>query len=172
MRKVLNDQFYNQDTRVVARALLGKYLVRRQAGKEIAHMITEVEAYDGQSDLASHAKGGPTKRSSIMFGPSGFWYVYLVYGLHYMLNIVTRGKGYPAAILIRGLDDLSGPGKITKYLNINQHLNKQKANRKSGLWIEDRGKIVLAKNISRLPRIGIDYAPTVWRDKPWRFKIK
>lgn len=110
-RCVLQHKFFDRSTIRVARELLGKFLVRRYRGygsacspqEEIAAMITEVEAYDGFRDKASHASRGKTLRNTPMFGPAGNWYVYFTYGMHWMLNMVTRERGYPAAILIRGV---------------------------------------------------------------------
>ena len=90
MRKVLPQEFFNRETKVVAKELLGKFLVRRVGGLEISAMITETEAYDSLEDLASHASKGKTKRTEVMFGQPGNFYVYLIYGMYYMLNVVTR----------------------------------------------------------------------------------
>ncbi|MBI3114580.1 MAG: DNA-3-methyladenine glycosylase [Candidatus Harrisonbacteria bacterium] len=99
---ILREKYFNRPTLVAARELVGKFLVRRWRGREITGMITEVEAYDGWNDKASHASRGMTARNAPMFGGAGRWYVYFTYGMHWLLNIVTREKGYPAAILIRG----------------------------------------------------------------------
>jgi DNA-3-methyladenine glycosylase len=103
MQKVLNKTFFERPTLEVAESLLGKFLIKRYRGVEKAYMITEVEAYDGFEDKASHAHKGKTERSEVMFGEAGYWYVYLVYGMHNMLNIVTGKYDYPAAVLIRGI---------------------------------------------------------------------
>ncbi len=89
--------------------------------------ITEVEAYDGEQDLACHASKGKTPRTAVMYEPGGVWYVYLVYGMYHMLNIVTRSAGYPAAVLIRGTSGISGPGRLTKHLQIDRTLTGMKA---------------------------------------------
>mgnify|MGYP001571994321 CR=1 FL=1 len=179
MRKILSPAFFNRSTFSVARELLGKFLVRKWHGKEIAAMITEVEAYDGFRDRASHASHGMTARNKPMFGPAGRWYAYFTYGMHWMLNIVTREHGYPAAILIRGINImtsevviLNGPAKLTKFLHINGMLSGKITSRKSGLWIEDRGVVVRLSQIARFPRIGVDYAGKEWAEKPYRFQIK
>src|SRR3989344_8777993 len=99
---VLPQSFFNRPTVVVAQELLGKFLVRRVGKREVAAMIIETEAYDGFKDKASHAHWGQTARNSIMFGKPGHIYAYFTYGMHWMLNIVTGEKGYPAAGLIRG----------------------------------------------------------------------
>ena len=136
-------------------------------------MITEVEAYDGPNDLAAHAsRGRRTTRNEIMYEVGGVWYIYFVYGMYEMLNIVTREPGYPAAILIRGVLGYNGPGKLTKALGITRAHHGKRAMKSSGLWIEDRGTIIRPKDIARTPRIGIGYAGEVWTAKPWRFVLK
>lgn len=134
-------------------------------------MITEVEAYIGHHDKASHASRGKTKRTEVMFGKAGQWYVYLIYGMHYCLNVVTEKKEYPAAILIRSVNGVSGPGKVCRYFKINKQFNAMLANKKTGLWIEDRGVVVNSNIIKRGKRIGVDYAGK-WKHKPWRLYIK
>lgn len=152
-----------------ARDLLGKYLVRSDGGRSEAWMITEVEAYDGERDRACHARFGRTPRSEMLYQAGGIWYVYLCYGMHEMLNLVVGPKDWPAAILIRGLDGITGPGRVTKALRIDRRLNGKPAHPGSGLHLEDRGVLIPAKSIKRTPRIGIDYAGDVWAGKPWRF---
>src|SRR3989338_643931 len=116
MRRILNQVFFNRPTLKVAEELLGTVIVRRIGSREIALPITEVEAYDWPRDRASHASRGKTERNAPMFGDAGFWYVYLVYGMHWMLNIVIGFRDYPAAILIRAAGDVMGPGRVTKKL--------------------------------------------------------
>ncbi len=162
---MLPASFFNRDVRKVAESLLGAYLVRRVNGKTTKHLITEVEAYDGINDTACHASKGRTARTEIMFGPAGHWYVYLCYGMYDMLNIVTGPKDYPAAVLIRGTQEITGPGRLTKTLKITRALNGKKADKKNGLWIEKSGITVLKKEILRTPRIGVAYAGE-WAKKP------
>lgn len=170
--KVLPADFYQRSTLKVAQGLLGQYLVKQEKGQIIKSMITEVEAYDGLNDLASHAAGGRrTKRNEVMYGPGGFWYIYLVYGLHHLLNVSVGPKDYPAAVLIRSVETVSGPGRLTKYFNLNLDYNGQSASGCQGLSII-AGRPIEAKDIITGPRIGIDYAGEVWRDKPWRFYLK
>ncbi|MBX4200962.1 DNA-3-methyladenine glycosylase [Candidatus Parcubacteria bacterium] len=176
MRKVLAAEFFNRDTKIVAEELLGKFLVRKMNGKELAAMVTETEVYDGPHDLASHASRGRTPRTQVMFGHPGNFYVYLCYGVHEMLNVVTREKEYPGAVLIRKaiLDTgvpLGGPGKLTKSLNINRALNDKLAGKASGLWFEDRGINIPASRIQKLPRIGVAYAGPIWSVKKLRFAL-
>ena len=169
IKRVLGTPFFNRPTLEVAHALPGKYLCRQVGGKTVSLPLTEVEAYDGFDDKASHAHGGPTPRNAVMFGPAGYWYVYLCYGMHWMLNIVTGPREFPAAVLVRGAGDYSGPGRLTKALRINKTFNGQPITRASGLWLEDRGALVRATEIKRLPRVGIGYAGPHWTKKPYRF---
>ncbi len=160
-------------TVALARGLVGKLLARRHAdGTVTRHRITEVEAYDGEKDLACHAAKGRTKRTEVMYGPGGVWYVYLCYGMHEMLNLVTGPADYPAAVLIRGVESISGPGRLTKRLQIGRALNGAAATRASGLWIEDDGFKVPRRALRVSARIGVDYAGPVWSRKPWRFWLE
>jgi DNA-3-methyladenine glycosylase len=136
------------------------------------HRITEVEAYDGENDLACHASKGRTKRTEVMYRPGGVWYVYLCYGVHEMLNLVTGPADYPAAVLIRGVEGISGPGRLTKRLAIDWRLNGADAIRVSGLWIEDDGFKLPRGALRTGPRIDVNYAGPKWAGKPWRFWIK
>lgn len=169
-RKILSAAFFSRPTLQVAEGLVGKYLVRRLGRKTVSGMITEVEAYDGFRDMASHASRGKTPRNSIMFGPAGRWYVYLTYGMHWMLNVVTAKNGYPAAILIRAVDFVYGPGRLTKTFRIACRFNGNMVGKSSGLWIENRGTKISKKRIKRGKRIGVDYAGA-WKNKLWRFYI-
>ena len=156
-----------------ARALLGKFLVRRRPdGSLDARMITEVEAYDGEGDLACHARVGRSKRTAVMYAAGGRWYVYLCYGRHEMLNLVVGPEEWPAAVLIRGVAGLSGPGRLTKGLAIGRSLNGATAGEESGLWIEDRGVKVPRGRVVATPRVGVDFAGPVWAGKPWRFMLQ
>jgi DNA-3-methyladenine glycosylase len=172
----LAKEFFEKQTLWVAENLLGKFLVRRWRGKEIRTLITETEAYCGFNDRASHASRGMTLRNKVMFGPAGFAYVYLIYGMHYCLNVVTEQEGYPAAVLIRGVNQvdfpnakLNGPGKLTKALHIDKSLNGENIVASRKLWIEanDRYRLI---NVKKGRRIGVDYAGS-WAKKPWRFWI-
>lgn len=176
--KVLPPKFFRRPAPQVAPELLGKLLVRRKGHLVSRMMITEVEAYDGPNDLASHASRGQTKRNEVMFKAGGVWYVYLCYGTHWMLNIVTGEKDYPSAVLIRGACGVgrdsglyAGPGKLTKHLKIDKSFNSQPANKKTGLWIEDRGIIKHRVSIKCLPRVGVAYAGPIWSQKKWRFLL-
>ena len=178
--------FYEQNTLDVARQLLGKYLVRRHPDGTTIGRIVETEAYIGPEDKACHAARGRTARTEIMFGHAGHAYVYMIYGFHYMLNIVTEAADFPAAVLIRAVEPLkgvrlmqsrrgterlrslaSGPGKLCQAFAIDRALN---GNDVCGrvLYLEDRGDV--PPKIITTPRIGVDYAGK-WRLKPWRFLI-
>jgi len=170
MRKVLGEEFFERKAPVVAKDLLGKYLVRKVGGKEVALMINETEAYDGFLDKASHASRGMTPRNTPMFGRSARAYVYFTYGIHWMLNIVCGKPEYPSAVLIRGAGEVVGPARLTKALSIDKTLNTLRLNKKAGLWVEDRGVKISKKDIQVTPRIGINYAEE-WKDMPWRFVI-
>ncbi len=173
--KSLHLSFFNRPTLIVAQELLGKTLVHRVGEKKLSLTISEVEAYDGPHDKASHAHKGITPRNAVMFGEAGYWYLYLVYGTHWMLNITTGPKNYPAAILIRGAYTqagtiINGPGKLTKYLNLGKPYNTLPTTQKTNLWIEDCGIRVSPKNIIKKKRIGVDYAKG-WKDKPYNFSF-
>lgn len=185
---ILKKQFFGRSTLKVARELLGKFLVVQHVQHPMSdkktYMITEVEAYDGPHDKASHAHRGKTLRNEPMFGPAGVWYVYFVYGMYNMLNIVTGPKDYPAAVLIRGIDAAPskrgeprpnlkfgrGPARLTKFLKIDKKFNNKPATKKTGLWIEDRGVKIKKSQIKTSPRIGVDYAGE-WKDKHYRFYL-
>jgi len=153
----------------LAKALLGRTLCRRLPdGTVIRTRITETEAYDGFEDKASHAHRGPTPRNEVMFGPPGRTYVYLCYGVHWLLNLTTRPKGIPGAILIRGIEGVTGPGRLTRHLQITGADNQQKLTRSEGIWVENSPS-ALEKEIIATPRVGIDYAGPEWAAKTWRF---
>lgn len=157
----------------VARWLLGKHLVRRfPDGRIDARIIVEVEAYNGESDLACHARAGRTKRTAPLYAAGGIWYVYLCYGIHEMLNLVVGPEDWPAALLIRGVEGAIGPGRVTKTLAIDRRLNARSAlDPATGLWLEDRGIRVPRGRVKATPRIGVDYAGPIWSKKHWRFHV-
>jgi len=179
--------FYQQPTLDVARNLLGKILVRRLNGNNLAGKIVETEAYNGPEDLACHASKGKTPRTAIMFEKGGCAYVYMIYGVYFCLNVVTEAEGYPAAVLIRAIeptervntmrklrgfplrdqDIASGPGKLCMAMGIDKRLNGANLAGDT-LWIEDRKLFVDKVEVS--PRVGVDYAGD-YKDKPWRFYI-
>ena len=184
----LNRKFYERDTLKVARALLGKKLVRQIKGGELSGIIVETEAYCGEADTACHAHRGKTPRNTIMFGEPGHAYVYFTYGMHYMLNLVTEEEGNPCAVLIRAVlpltgiaqmearrkrkgDDLTnGPAKLCQAFDIDKSLNGWDLTLGKELWVEDY-KTIPAGSILATPRIGIDYAMEQHRNARWRFLL-
>ena len=166
------EELQGKGTVALARWLLGKLLVRSTPESRTALMITEVEAYDGERDLACHASKGRTKRTEVMYQAGGVWYVYLCYGMHEMLNLVTGPAGYPAAVLIRGVSGAPGPGRLTKRLRIGRQLNGQLAQPHCGLHLEDNGVQIPRRMLKSGPRVGVDYAGPVWAAKPWRFWVE
>lgn len=188
MRTVLTSRFFNRPTLAVARGLLGKFIVHRlparggaARSRTIALMITEVEAYDGPHDRASHASRGRTPRNEPMFGPAGHFYVYFTYGMHWLVNIVTGPVGYPAAVLIRAgayrdpktgaWRHVKGPARLTKFLEIGHAQNGKPAARTTGLWFEDRSVKVRPAAIKRSKRIGVDYAGPIWTNKLYNLAL-
>lgn len=182
---VLPREFYARPTLRVARELLGKVLVHHTPAGVAAGMIVETEAYIGESDPACHAAPGPTQRNAPLYGRPGLAYVYLNYGIHYLVNAVTEDEGRPAAVLIRALSPLDGvslmharrsengresaasalcrgPGNLTRALGITLAQNRFDLTR-GDLVIEDRG-LPVAGRVRRGPRIGIN----VGVDRPWR----
>ena len=164
---VVSQSFFKRPVLEVSQDLLGKYLV----SSSFSLRITEVEAYDGPEDLACHGSKGLTKRTEVMFGPAGHFYVYLIYGMYWMLNVVTGDKGYPAAVLLRGAGEFDGPGKLTKACRITGALNGKPLGNESGVWIEDHGEVLHESDFIRTPRIGVGYAKK-WADVPYRFVLK
>ena len=161
--------FLSHDTIAHARSLLGRLLVRTTAQYCSRHVITEVEAYDGERDRACHASKGRTPRTEVMYQAGGIWYVYLCYGVHEMLNLVTGPTDYPAAVLIRGVADITGPGRLTKQLGIDRQLNGRAARPEQGLHLEESGIWIPLRRIRTSPRIGVAYAGSPWAQKRWRF---
>lgn len=166
----LKRTFYERPTLVVARELLGKYLVR---GDKVGQIV-ETEAYLGPEDLASHARFISRRCNYLMFETAGFAYVYFTYGMHYMLNVTTE-RGTPGAVLIRALKPIkgiqgetNGPGKLTKALGITKFDNGRDLTQ-GDFFIKDTNDRVGV--IIETPRIGIDYAGS-YKDKPWRFVLK
>src|SRR3990167_11353497 len=163
---LVHPSFFNRKTLKVAEELLGKYLARKIGRKIIREKITETEAYIGPHDLACHSSRGRTTRNGPMFCEAGTIYVYFTYGMHWMLNLVTEEKDFPAAVLIRGTEHYKGPGVLTRELKIDKSLNGKTLGKKIGLWIEAGEK---PKKIKRAPRIGVNYAGKIWSQKKYRF---
>ncbi len=167
--KRLDCKFYNLNALEAAPLLLGKLLCRNINGVIVKSIITETECYYTEQDTACHAYKGLTERTKPLYEQGGIAYVYLCYGIHSLLNIVTGEKNIPQAVLIRGIENYNGPGKLTKYLKIDRTFNRENLITSNRLWIEDADKQY--KYIAT-PRIGIDYATEEYRNKPWRFVIK
>jgi DNA-3-methyladenine glycosylase len=164
----------------VARELVGKFIVREHGGRRVCAMITEVEAYKGPKDRAAHSYNGRrTARVDPLYRDGGTVYVYFVYGMHWMLNFSTAGKGKPEGVLVRGVvageagkrGPIAGPGRVTRYLRIDKSLDGADATRSRHIWLEDRGVRIPAKRLKRGPRIGIDFAGPYWAARPWRFWV-
>jgi len=175
MRRTLPRSYFNRPTLMVARSLVGKYLVREHGKGMIAGKIIEVEAYVGPEDKACHASKGRTPRTDVLFGPPGISYVYLIYGMYHLLNVVTEGVEFPAAVLIRAVEVdgelIDGPGRLCRAFEIDRSLNRFDMTSGESLWFEDRGADVPRSAICRFPRIGVDYAGE-WAKKPWRFRLQ
>ncbi len=167
-------KFYQQDTKLVAKQLLGCFLVHKQDGIERIGKIVEVEAYLGEHDLAAHSSKGLTPRTKVMFGPPGYAYVYLIYGIHHCINVVTEKAGIGAAVLIRALEPVQnlnartqGPGLLTKAMGITRALNCHDLLSKP--FFISKGENPTPEFVAK-PRIGVSYAKD-WADKPLRFYI-
>ena len=165
----LKRDFYVRDVLEVAPGLPGKDLVIKLKDDSVGRFrITEVEAYRGSEDLACHASKGRTARTEIMFHEGGRLYIYLIYGMYWMLNIVTAGENVPQAVLIRGVEEYPGPGKLTKYLGIDKSYYGEDLHCSERIWIEDPGVKYAVKTSAR---IGIDYAGEYWKERQWRYYI-
>lgn len=174
MPKPLIRTFFDRPTLMVARSLIGKYLVRENGTGTIFGKIVEVEAYIGIEDKACHASKGRTARTEVLFGPPGMSYVYLIYGMYHMLNVVTQRPEFPAAVLIRAIEVdgelIDGPGKLCRELRIDRSLHRLDLTEGRSIWFEDRGVRVPPTQVGTFPRIGVDYAGA-WAKKPWRFRL-
>jgi DNA-3-methyladenine glycosylase len=187
---ILPRQFYDRDTLIVARQLLGKRLVHVEHGQRIAGLISETEAYCGEQDLGCHAKAGRTPRTSVLYGPPGFSYVYFTYGMHWLFNTVTRPEGQPEAVLVRAIVPVEGittiterrghqprklwtdgPAKLTQALGIDgQHNNLDLTNPEAKIFIEEEPNLP-DKWVTTGPRIGFFTVPEPWKSKPWNFLV-
>ena len=186
----LQEVFYARDTVVVARDLIGKTLVRLEGKDKITGIIVETEAYRGEEDLACHCRAGQTPRTEVMYGPAGRAYIYLIYGLYWLLNFVTEEPGSPGAVLIRAIVPLegkdliasrrgqqlernwtNGPGKLSQALSIDGGLNGSKIfGTDAVIYVEDRS-VIDSRLIRTGPRVGLDSVPEPWRSIPWRFMV-
>jgi DNA-3-methyladenine glycosylase len=165
----LTKEFFIRDVLVVAPEMIGKNMVIRSAdGTYGRFRITEVEAYRGAEDKACHACKGRTQRTEIMFHEGGRLYVYLVYGMYWMLNVVTSQENIPQAVLIRGVQNFYGPGRITKSFGIDRTFYGEDLDISERIWFEESG---IAPVVNTGHRIGIDYAGIFWKTRPWRYYI-
>ena len=166
----LDKDFYSKDALDIAQDILGKKLIRNFGTKnKFSSVITEVEIYRGEEDLACHASKGRTKRTEIMYHKGGYLYVYLIYGMYWMLNVVTGSENNPQAVLIRGLEGYNGPGRLTNKLGIDKSFHGENILHSNRLWIENNHQ---PADFYTTARIGIDYAGELWINKPWRFVLK
>ncbi len=164
----LGYEFFHRDCLEVAPELVGKLLVRRIGGEERRMRILETEAYRGEEDTACHAHRGRTPRTEVLYAPAGTVYVYLCYGIHWLLNIVTGEENQPQAVLIRACVEAPGPGRLTKALDITGAFNRQRIFDRDELWIADDG---FSCGVVTDKRVGIAYAAQEDQDRLWRFKM-
>lgn len=165
--KRLDEAFFAKSCLEVAPALVGKLLVHRLAdGSVLTLRITETEAYNGVADTACHASKGKTPRAELLWRRPGTIYIYLCYGMHWMLNAVTGAEGDPQAVLIRACDAAPGPGRLTKYLRLDKQLNGHSFVDSPELWLADDGYAPLLRTDTR---VGIGYASPEDQARQWRF---
>ena len=162
----LNYEFYHRECLAVARDLVGKILVRKIANGEKRMRISETEAYCGESDTACHAHKGRTKRTEVLYMDAGTIYIYLCYGVHWLMNVITGDVDDPQGVLIRACVEAEGPGKLTKKLGITGELNRGSVVDSEELWIADDG---FQCSIRTDKRVGIGYASQEDQDRAWRF---
>lgn len=163
----LAPEVFRRDALEVAPELVGKVIVRTlEDGTELRERIAEVEVYRGEEDLGCHASKGRTPRTELLFGESGIIYVYLCYGMHWLMNVITGEKDQPQGILFRAGAVHDGPAKLTKYLQIDGRFNGQPICGNSLVRIEDDG---FRPALRTAPRVGIDYAGEYWKNVKWRY---
>lgn len=165
--ELIDNKIYRLPATALAPLLLGKILCVKHGEDVIRARITETEAYFGEEDTACHAHKGKTKRTEVLYESGGISYVYLCYGIHALINVISGEKDHPEGVLIRGIEGYNGPGKLTKYLGIDLSFNRLSLTKSDIIWIEDDGFV--PKEVLTSPRIGIDYATAEYIDKPWRF---
>lgn len=167
MNEILNEDFFKRDALEVAPDLVGKIMVRRlDDGTVLRERIAETEVYRGEEDLGCHASKGRTKRTELLYGESGVIYIYLCYGMHWLMNVITGEKEQPQGVLFRCGEVKDGPAKLTKYLQIDGSFNGQKLCGNDKIWIEDDG---FRPKIRTAQRVGIDYAGDYWKNIEWRY---
>ena len=165
----IDEKIYRIDALELAPKLLGMKLCRNIDGNIIKKRIVETEAYCGEEDTACHAHKGKTARTSVLYERGGIAYVYLCYGIHSLLNVVSGEENNPQAVLIRGVESFEGPGKLTKAMKVDKSFNRENLITSLALWIEDDG---YKCDYETSKRIGIDYATKEYVNKPWRFIVK
>lgn len=166
MGRIYNQDFFKRPAIELAPALVGVLLCRDIDGTVVKRRITETECYMGEEDLACHASKGKTNRTAVLYEEGGICYVYLIYGMYNLLNIVSGKKDHPEAVLIRCCEGLNGPGKLSKFMQIDRSFNRESIITSNRIWLEEDG---LKPNIVEKPRVGIDYAGEYWKNIPWRF---
>ncbi len=163
----LGAEFFRRDVLEVAPDLVGKVLVRRlDDGTELRERIAETEAYRGEEDKGCHASKGRTPRTELLYGKSGVIYVYLCYGMHWLMNVITGESGQPQGVLFRAGEIHDGPAKLTKFMQVDGSFNGADIWNSENIWIEDDG---YRPEIKTAPRVGIDYAGDCWKAIEWRF---
>jgi DNA-3-methyladenine glycosylase len=176
----LDHSFFNRPTLTVARQLLGAFIVTKRGGSVRTGMIIEIEAYKGPEDRASHAFGGRrTPRVEPLYGDGGTAYVYICYGIHWMLNFATCGEGRPEGVLVRGIAvghggrsyPILGPGLVTRYLRVDGSMSGADGTRSAEIRVEDRGVRFEPRSVLAGPRIGVEPAGEPWASRPWRYRV-
>lgn len=163
----LDKKFFHRDALAVAPELVGKLLVHRLPdGTKLRERIAETEVYCGEEDKACHASKGRTPRTELLYGECGIIYVYLCYGMHWLMNVITGERESPQGILLRAGEKYNGPAKLTKALKIDGSFNGVPIYGNGEVWIEDDG---YSPKIRTAPRVGIDYAGEYWKSIEWRF---
>jgi DNA-3-methyladenine glycosylase len=160
--------FFLDDAVTVAKRLPGMNIVVKTGNNPGHFMITETEAYLGDDDMACHASKGRTSRTEPMYLEGGHLYIYFVYGMHWMMNIVTGPAENPQAVLVRGVRPFTGPGRVTRGLGIDRSFNCEDLTSSTRIWLEHTG---MQPRLTAGPRIGIQYAGEPWVSLPWRFTI-
>lgn len=181
--------FYSRSVVAVARDLLGARLVRCLQNQRVGGYVIETEAYMGETDLACHARAGRTQRTEVMYGPAGHAYVYFIYGMHWMLNVVAEPEGLPCAVLIRAIlpvegihliaarrspapqpEWTSGPARLCKALDIDGKINGMNLSVPHSSLVFEPGITLPDADVICGPRVGIERVPEPWRSQPWRFR--
>ena len=182
--------FFAKNTVSVARALIGSRLIRVEDGVQISGIISETEAYRGEDDLACHARAGRTPRTAVMYGHPGHAYVYFTYGMHWLLNFVTEPEGYPAAVLIRGIQPVEGadiiskrrkghpparwtdgPAKLCQALNIDRRFNRLDICAPGAPIRVEPGEPTPDSCVTIGPRVGLNNVPEPWKSIRWHFRL-